>query len=156
MIEINIPGSGLLRIKHLVMDYNGTLALDGKVFGEVKGYFEKLSEQLDLHVLTADTFGSVQRELKGYPCRIHIISSENQSDGKLKYTEQLGISHVVSIGNGRNDRLMLKNSLLGIAVIEGEGICVESIYSADIVVKDISSAFELLLNPDRLVATLRD
>ncbi|MGD9900137.1 MAG: HAD family hydrolase [Calditrichaceae bacterium] len=156
MIEINIPGSGLFRIKHLLMDYNGTLASDGRVFAGVKEYFTRLSEHLNLHVITADTFGSVQRELNGYPCRVQVISSQNQSMEKLKYAEQLGVSHVVSIGNGKNDRLMLKNSLLGIAVIQDEGIYKESILSADIVVKDISSAFELLLNPDRLIATLRD
>jgi len=29
MIEINIPGRGLLQLEHLVSDVNGTLALDG-------------------------------------------------------------------------------------------------------------------------------
>jgi len=29
MLEIDIPGTGLLRLQHLVLDYNGTLATDG-------------------------------------------------------------------------------------------------------------------------------
>ena len=29
MIEIDVPGFGALRLEHLVLDYNGTLACDG-------------------------------------------------------------------------------------------------------------------------------
>lgn len=31
MIEINIPGFGSLELDHLVLDYNGTMALDGQL-----------------------------------------------------------------------------------------------------------------------------
>ena len=32
MIEISIPGYKHLQLKHLVLDYNGTIALDGRLF----------------------------------------------------------------------------------------------------------------------------
>ena len=59
------------------------------------------------------------------------------------------------IGNGRNDRAMLKHAALGIAVLAEEGVATDAIVAADIVVSDIWHALDLLLNPLRLVATLR-
>lgn len=35
MIEIAIPGFGLIQLEHLVCDYNGTLALDGALIDGV-------------------------------------------------------------------------------------------------------------------------
>lgn len=35
MIEIDIPGFRLLKLNHLVLDYNGTLALDSLLLPEV-------------------------------------------------------------------------------------------------------------------------
>ena len=32
MIDIEIPGFGRLQLAHLVLDYNGTLAIDGEPF----------------------------------------------------------------------------------------------------------------------------
>lgn len=59
------------------------------------------------------------------------------------------------IGNGRNDRLMLQHAVLGIGVIQTEGLAVEAMMAADVVTTDIAAALVLALNPLRLVATLR-
>ena len=67
----------------------------------------------------------------------------------------LGADHVVAIGNGRNDRLMLAASALGIGVGGTEGIAVETIAACDVVVPDIGAALDLLLETKRLVASLR-
>jgi soluble P-type ATPase len=61
----------------------------------------------------------------------------------------------VSIGNGRNDQLMLKASALGIAVILAEGIAAETLLASDVVCTSIIDALDLLRNPLRLTATLR-
>jgi soluble P-type ATPase len=50
---------------------------------------------------------------------------------------------------------MVKEAALGIAVIEKEGAAVETLLAADIVCGNILDALELLLNPKRLIATLR-
>ena len=75
--------------------------------------------------------------------------------GKLDYVKELGCENTVCIGNGRNDRLMLKEARLGIAVILTEGVAQSTLSSADVVCTNIVSALELLLNPLRLTATLR-
>ncbi len=50
---------------------------------------------------------------------------------------------------------MLKEAILGIAVIQREGAAAATLQAADAVTTDILAAFELLTNPLRLKATLR-
>ena len=155
MIEINIPGHKTLRLAHLVMDYNGTLACDGNLLDGVKDRLAVLAKDLTIHVLTADTFGKARSELDGLPCKLSILPVDSQDKGKLEYIRQLDPDTTVCIGNGRNDRLMLREASLGIAVILDEGAAVEAVSTADVVCTSIGSALDLLLNPLRLVATLR-
>jgi len=154
-MRIEIPGYGELELTHMVMDYNGTLAIDGQLIDGVKDALIKLSKRLSLHVLTADTFGIAKAGLEGIPCQLTILPKDDQQGGKLRFVQELGAGHVVAIGNGRNDQLMLKESALGIAVILEEGASVETITSADVMCPSIASALGLLLNPLRLTATLR-
>ncbi len=154
-VEIEIPGWGALSLKYLVMDYNGTLAVDGRLIDGVDIVLARLAQKLDLHVLTADTFGLAKKGLSGIPCELSILARENQAEGKEKFVRQLGADKTVAVGNGRNDRLMLEASALGIALILAEGASSETIASADIVCNSIIDALSLLENPLRLVATLR-
>ncbi len=154
-MEYRIPGYKILTLKHLVMDYNGTLAVDGKLMDGVRECLDRLAENLDIHIITADTFGKVKAEMKGLPCTVTILPPHHQDLGKLDYVERLGAENTVCIGNGRNDRLMLKTAALGIAVILAEGASSETLQAADVVCHSIVSGLELLLNPLRLTATLR-
>ena len=156
MIEIVIPGSGALALQHLVLDYNGTLACDGVLLPGVREGLQVLAEKLQVHVVTADTFGQAREELAGVLCQLHILPSGKHTEAKLAYVEQLGAAACVCIGNGRNDRLMLKEAALGIAVIQAEGASSATLSAADIVTPSIKSALDLLLNPLRLIATLRE
>lgn len=155
MIEISIPGYGRLHFKYLVLDYNGTLAVDGECAPGVKCALRALARDLEIHVLTADTFGKVKTQLEGVPCSLSVLPLEQQDAGKRDYVKKLGPRHTVCMGNGRNDRLMLKEAALGVAVVLREGAAVETILSADVVCTDILSALELLTNHLRLTATLR-
>ena len=155
MLEIDIPGFALLRLRHLVLDYNGTLAVDGVLLPGVKDRLEKLSNTLNLHVLTADTFGSSRAALAGLQCAVSILEPERQDVAKQAYVERLGATEVVCIGNGRNDRLMLRSAALGIAVMGGEGAAAAAVTAADIVIPGITDALDLLDQPRRLLASLR-
>ncbi len=155
MIEIKIPGYKNLQLEHLVLDYNGTLAIDGKLIPGVKDALIQLSEKLRIHIITADTFGRVQNEVTEIPCELSILPKENQDIGKLEYVKRLGPDITVCIGNGRIDRLMLEDAIVGIVVVQKEGAAVESIQLADVMCPSIISALELLTNPLRLIATLR-
>lgn len=155
MISVNIPGFGDLQLRTLVSDYNGTLACDGMLIGELMPSIETLATQVDIHVVTADTFGLARSQLSGLPVQLTILPPESQDKGKLKYVRQLDPHHTVCLGNGRNDMLMLKESVLGICLTEAEGTCVQTLQSADVLCRSAKDAFELLLNPKRLIATLR-
>jgi soluble P-type ATPase len=155
MLEITIPGYKELHLDHLVLDFNGTLACDGRLLKGVRDILNTLSCQLDLHVVTADTFGTAKRELAAITCTFMELPPEHQDAGKLAYINRLGAHRTIAIGNGRNDRLMLRESALGIAVIQGEGAWVETVMAADIVTFGILDALNLIANPRRLIATLR-
>jgi soluble P-type ATPase len=78
VIEINIPGFRHLQLHHLVLEYNGTLAGDGKLFAGIKETLHLLSEKINIHILTADTFGTVRDAFKETPCTIAIIKQNNE------------------------------------------------------------------------------
>ncbi len=155
MIHIDIPGRKALDIEHVVMDYNGTLACDGGLIKKTGPLFNQLSPHVRLHVITADTFGMVKEHLSPYDIHLNIIEKSNQDELKLRYIQNLGAQSCVAIGNGKNDRLMVRDACLGIVVIQQEGAAVETLLAADIVMKDVCEALECLMSPKRIAATLR-
>ncbi len=68
---------------------------------------------------------------------------------------ELGPTHTIVVGNGRNDVAMLREAALGIVIAGAEGVAVEALFAADLVFPHIDDALESLLNPRRLRATLR-
>lgn len=156
MFKCDIPGFGLLSIKNLVLDYNGTMAIDGNPIAGVKENLQKLSALMDIHILTADTFGTVKQNFEQEIFKVSILQNENQAKQKEAYVQKLGIAETIVIGNGRNDRLMLKTAKLGILVIQQEGASGAALGNADIIVPDILSALKLFIEPKRLIASLRD
>jgi soluble P-type ATPase len=155
MIEVTIPGFRHLRLQNLVLDYNGTLAVDGQMIEGVKRRLCRLAEDLQVHVVTADTFGKTRAAVADINCTVEILSAESQAEAKRDYVRRLNADETVCIGNGRNDRLMLQEAGLGIAVILGEGAHTASVTAADVVCTSIIDALELLQHPLRLTATLR-
>ena len=155
MLEIDIPGFGLVRLEHLVSDFTGTLSVDGVLLPKVEARLNKLSESMKIHILTADTFGKAQAALKDVKCEMQILTGENHDVQKEDYVNKLSAESVVALGNGKNDRKMLKAAKLGIAVTEGEGCAVDAIMAADIHVRSAVDGLDLLLNTKRLKAILR-
>jgi len=156
MIEIIVPGHRHFRLEHLVLDYNGTLARDGTLLEGVTNRLTALAPHIRVHVLTADTHGDVSRQLTDLSCVLTIIGKRHQDHEKLAYVKHLGTENAVCIGNGRNDRFMVGEAALGIAVLQDEGTAVETLCAADILTHSIIDALDLLLYPLRLIATLRN
>jgi P-type E1-E2 ATPase len=155
MIELNIPGRGLIRLQHLVCDVNGTLAVDGQLPEGVKLRLNSLRDRLTLHLLTADTHGkqsTIDQQLNVKAVRLQMGT---ESEQKAEYVQQLGADMVVAIGQGANDAGMLRAATLGICVLSVEGTAVKTLLEADLVVNTIQEALELLEKPLRIVATLR-
>jgi len=156
MIQIDIPNSRSLRLDHLVLDVNGTLAVDGLLLPGVAERLAKLRELLALHLLTADTHGR-QTEIDSELGLKAVIMRTNapEAEQKRDYVDNLVAERVVAIGNGENDRLMLRRAALGIAVLGPEGLALAALREADGLAPNIEAALDLLLNPRRLIATLR-
>jgi soluble P-type ATPase len=156
MITIDIPGYKKIEAEHLVLDYNGTLAIDGTLITGVREILNSLAADVKIHIITANTFGKITENLVDIDCNLVIIHNNNQQLQKAKFISDLGENAVIAIGNGMNDALMLKNAALGIVVIQKEGAAVKSLENADIVCNNIIDALELLKNPLRIIATLRN
>ena len=78
-----------------------------------------------------------------------------EAEQKAAYVRALGAEKVIAIGQGANDAAMLQAAAIGIAVLSEEGLAVEALVNADMVMTDIFAALNLLEYPTRLVATLR-
>jgi P-type E1-E2 ATPase len=155
MIELTIPGRGELRLQHLVLDVNGTLALDGTLLEGVARRLSGLRDRLNLHMVTADTHGQqsvIDQLLNLSAVR---IQRGNESAQKTEFVNSLGAESVVAIGQGANDAGMLKTAALGICILSTEGTAVDTLLAADLVTPDIQSALDLLEKPLRIIASLR-
>ena len=111
---------------------------------------EPLSSLLECVVVTADTFGSVHDALKTLPVHIDIIHTGTDKANAIKLLR----GGVVVVGNGRNDYEMMTADL-SIITAGPEGTAAKSIMVADIFVPNIYTAFDLLLQPKKVIATLR-
>lgn len=155
MLTYPIPGRDRLEIQHLVLDFNGTIAEDGKLIPGVKERLTQLAKEVTIYVITADTNGSVHKECASLPVEVHVIGKEDQLVEKKRFVTKLGAHSVVSIGNGANDQHMFEESSLAIAVIGKEGCAATSLLKSDLIVKTIEDGLDLLLKPHRLTASLR-
>ena len=154
MLTVSIPGREDLCLSHLVLDYNGTIALDGQIIQSIRPRLEQLSKQLEICVITADTHGTAAENCAGLPLQVLAFPTEQVGAIKAEQAAKLE-GGVVCIGNGYNDILMSDVCRLSICVIGREGCCVALLQHCDIVVTSIEDALDLLLKPHRLRATLR-
>ncbi len=156
MIEIDVPGAGLLRLENLVLDLNGTIAVDGQVPEAVRERVRRLGDSLTVFLMTADTFGTAGSLASRLGAEVMVLKSGGrEAEQKADFLSTLGSKSCAALGNGANDVLMLAAAGLGVAVIGQEGAAVSAINAADLVVTSPEDALDLLLTPKRLVATLR-
>lgn len=154
-MKIGIPGYKELNLCHLLLDYNGTIATDGLIPDKVKKRLERLSEELDIYILTADTHGTAARQCEGLNVTLKTFPVGNAADYKAAIAEELDGAACVCMGNGRNDILMFKKSALSIAIMDTEGMYAGLLKEADICVRSIEDGLDLLLNPKRVIADMR-
>jgi P-type E1-E2 ATPase len=155
MIELTIPGRGLMQLEHLVLDVNGTLAVDGQLLDGMVRILRNLQDRLQVHLLTADTHGRQHMIDQQLGLQAIRIDPGTEAGQKADYVNGLGGEMVAAIGQGANDAGMLKVASLGICVFSREGTALETLLSADLVVTDIFVALELFEKPLRIVASLR-
>lgn len=155
MIEVILPGRDSIQIHQLVCDVNGTLALDGRLLDGVMEKLNELKNDLEIHLVTANTNGK-QTEIDSL-LGLNAVQLKPgfEAEQKEQYLHSLGAEHTAAIGQGANDRLMLKEAVIGICVLSHEGAAPETLAAADLVMPDILSALDLFAHPLRITATLR-
>ena len=155
MIDIAIPGRDPLHLKYLVLDMNGTLALDGQLLPGVRERLELLSAQLEIWLISADTYGTLSTIAPTLKVTLRRMEPQADTAQKGALIEELGATQVAAIGNGANDADMLRRAALGIAVLGPEGLAAACLNATDLLAPNIEAALDLLLHSRRLVATLR-
>jgi P-type E1-E2 ATPase len=155
LIRVEIPGWSTLDLRHLVLDLNGTVAVDGAAIPGVAERLVALAPHLVIHLATADTQGQAREVSQRLGCRLVRIEPRHEASQKQALVERLGAGEVAAIGNGANDARMLSAAALGMVILGQEGLAVAALRAADVVVARIEDGLDLLLQPQRLVATMR-
>ena len=158
-IAIDIPGLGARHIQSVLSDYTGTLSQGGRLDDGVRELLCQLAETVEIHVLTADTFGMADAELDGIPLRVRRLEGDRLDAQKRDYGIQIGLGHCAVLGNGNNDRLLLKAAKeeggIAIAVDNGEGCATDALLNSNLFIFGAANALRLLLEPRGCKATLR-
>jgi len=147
---MEIPNYGRIEFRAVLFDLNGTLGESGRVEEEVKHLLERLADKYTVVVLSADTFGTLEEELRDLPVRIERVSS-----GAEKAEIAEGYKPYAAVGNGNNDVGMLEGAELSFCVIGPEGASIDALLASDVVVRDVKDAIGMLLDEKKLIATLR-
>lgn len=156
MLVYEVPGRNDIEIKNIVFDYNGTIAVNGKILKGVKELLLNFKDDIDIYILTADTYGTVKKECINLDAKVLTFPKENTSEFKKKIVKELNGKKTICVGNGFNDVSMFEEAAISIAVIEGEGASGYLLRHADIVTRSILEAIEIILNKDKIKAVLRN
>jgi len=157
MKKITIPNLGELTIENVIFDINGTIQFNGKIADDLLEKFKELKKIYNVYLVSSDTRGNLHDIAEKLGVDYVKICPENRTDTEAKLAElnRLGPNTTVTVGNGNNDALMLKEALLGLVILGSEGASARSIRNADVVFPDPQSAIDFLLDDKMMIATLR-
>ncbi len=156
-IHIKIPWGNKYVLENLVFDLNGTLANDGEVTEETKKLLKELSNEIIIHVITADTHNTaddLKKELDGI-ATVMVLQGDDHTTEKAQFVKGLGYRTTAAVGNGANDVKMVEEAILSFGVMGKEGFYAPMLSRVDLLVGHIDVAIEMFLNPMKIVASLR-
>jgi soluble P-type ATPase len=154
MISIQRPGMGNLDIHFVLLDFEGTLAMDGRVHPKAKDKVNLLSKRATIYIVTKSSKEKVDETLRKMKVEILYVTEGDSSQQKLNVLQRLGPHQTAVIGNGLDDARIMEQAGLGMCVIGKEGSSAEAVAKADLVVTHVLDALDFLLKPLRQRATL--
>jgi soluble P-type ATPase len=154
MISIQRPGMESLDIHFVLIDFEGTLAMDGRVHPKAKDKVNLLSKRAAITILTKSNREKVEETLTKMKVEILSVTEGDSSQQKLNILQRLGPHQTAVIGNGLDDVRIMEQAGLGMCVIGKEGSSAEAMAKADLVVTNVLDALDFLLKPLRQRATL--
>jgi soluble P-type ATPase len=151
---IAVPGYGSLEVENVVLDLNGTVTESGDFIAGVLDALQALRAQgFKIYILSGDTRGNLGQTF-GHAPGIEAVVTKTALEKKT-FVESIGPDHTVCVGNGNIDVEMFKVAKVSICTVQAEGATTKAMLQADIVVTHIKHAIGILLDPDKLIATLR-
>ena len=154
MITIERPGLNPLEIEFVLIDFEGTLAIDRRVHSKAKDKINLLSKRTTIYILTKEKKELIEERLRKVKAEIIYLAEGGSSQRKLDLIHRLGPTQSVAIGNGEDDVAMIKEASIGISILGKEGSSGEALKNADLVFTDILDALDFLLKPLRQKTTL--
>lgn len=155
MIAIVRPGLDPLEIDSLLIDFEGTLAMDGRVHPKVKDKLNLLAKRVQISILIGEETEKVKEALKRVKAEIVPVAEGQASQEKLRWLHRLGPNRTAAIGNGFDDGELLEKAALGLAVLSREGTAASTWIKADLLFPTLLDALDFLLKPLRQKATLK-
>jgi soluble P-type ATPase len=153
----NIPNYGKIRVKNVLFDVNGTIQFNGKIPSKIKKEIGNLKSLFNIYLISADTRGNLDQialELGVTPIKIS-PSEHSEAEAKSNELIKLGREMTIAIGNGNNDCKMLKNAIIGIAILGKEGLASKTLLDSDLVFSNCIDAIHFLMDEKKVIATLR-
>ncbi len=168
MIPIERPGLNPLEIEYILLDFDGTLAIDRRVHPKAKDKINLLSKRTHIYIFVnppTPPFNKggeggilakelIEERLRKVKAEIIYLAEGDSSRRKLNLLRELGPTRCAAIGNGMDDAAIMQEAGIGICVIGREGTSGGAVKNADLVFTDILDALDFLLKPLRQRATL--
>lgn len=156
MLKYEIPGRATIEIENIVLDYNGTIAVNGELIPGVDKLINELAQSAKVHIVTADTYGTVREACAHINAEVITFPTDSAGQSKREIVQGLGAERTLTVGNGYNDIPMFEIAGLSIAIIEGEGTSGKLLAQADIVARSILEGLTIALQANMVKATLRN
>lgn len=147
-----IPGHGELEIKTIILDLNGTLSVGGVIPEGVSERLQTLKQHYKVVFFTGNTRNDADELAATLGIEWRLAKT---ADDKRKLALELDPQTCATIGNGLIDLELFKTVRLSIATLQAEGVHVQTLLHADIVIPTINDALDLFIDEQRLIATLR-
>jgi soluble P-type ATPase len=154
MLTLLRPGQDPLEVEFLFVDFEGTLASDGRIHPKAKDKINLLSKRIRIHVFVKSGQALPEKTFRNVKAEIVYLTEGSSSKQKTDRLEKLGPGRTVAIGNGLDDARIIEEAGFGICVIGKEGASGEAVRKADLVVMSVLDAFDFLLKPLRQKATM--
>ena len=154
----DIPNYGKIKIENVIFDVNGTIQFDGIVPTKLRKKIKKLKSYFNIFLISADTRGNLDKVALKLGVNSIKISPSGLSEAELKNNEllKLGKEKTVAIGNGNNDHMMIKNAIIGIAILGKEGLASKTLMNSDLAFFNCIDAIHFLMDEKKVLATLRN
>jgi soluble P-type ATPase len=152
-MQYDVPGFGELKLSIIILDLNGTLSVGGEI---VEGVDTRLKQLKEMGYKIVFFTGNTRNNADTLAQRLG-IEWVFAADGEAKKEQALKLNpeECVSIGNGLIDLELMKVVKLRIVTLQAEGVHVQTLLQSDVVTPTINDALDLLIDPQRLIATLR-